>query len=721
MGWRSRLAAWLDPSRREVARAFAPPQYRMATFRQGIVNTENQPTPDALMVDAFRGMQAVAARAVARRVGDLELMVTQRVPNARGAPDFIEIPNHPLAPVLARPNPLLTRLQLLRLVSYWLTQSGEAYLLKVTNGAGAVRELWPMSPRNIERVTGDARPVSAFVFHGERGEERFRVEEVVWIFDPDPAYPFQGVGVVGPHAREIDATTFASATLREHFQHDATPKTVLQANQEARLPEPDQRKEFEADWTNRYDRLTGTARNTPAFLPSGFELKELGQGMPIEEVRAFLEFQRDQLLMANGVPRSILGDVVDANRAAAETNQFVFDLHTISPQAGLIADALTYQLAQPEHGDSIFVRFREFVAEDREFRLREETADLAGKVRTIDEVRAARGLEPSTWGALPVGTMADVPYDGSAPEPTDPLGPQPGEAPGDAQDGQDGEGATDQGDPNDSPPGRSRAHAVAPWTPAAEWSRVMQRDRQFVPLMVSRLRRYFAAQRSSVLAALPTMPRSFEGWSWSRADELDELLAGGDLRRLFELLVTPISIDAYAASRANALRLLAAKPTSSATDRAVAYLSERGAELVTQVNATTKRKIAKALAAGTADGDSLAQLTTRVRKVFTEAADHRARAIARTEVLQATQFGQLEGYRDSGRVVGKRWNTAQDERVRDSHLIDGQAVAIGGAFNLDGELADGPGLGVGGTRLSARNAINCRCFLTPVLEGDEVL
>lgn len=718
MGWRSRLAAWLDPSRREVARAFAPPQYRMATFRQGIVNTENQPTPDALMVDAFRGMQAVAARAVARRVGDLELMVTQRVPTPRGAPDFIEIPNHPLAPLLARPNPLLTRLQLLRLISYWLTQSGEAYLLKVTNGAGAVRELWPMSPRNVEKVSGDARPVDAFVFHGERGEERFRVDEVVWIYDPDPAYPFQGVGVVGPHAREIDATTFASATLREHFQHDATPKTVLQAKEDARLPEPDQRKEFEADWLNRYDRLTGTARNTPAFLPSGFDLRELGQGMPIEEVRAFLEFQRDQLLMANGVPRSILGDVVDANRAAAETNQFVFDLHTVSPQAGLIADALTYQLAQPEHGESVFVRFREFVAEDREFRLREETADLIGKVRTVDEVRAARGMDPATWGALPVGTMADVPYDGSAPEPTDPLGPQPGEGPGDAQDGQDDEGQDDQGDPNDAPAGRSRAHPGAQWTPAAEWSRVMQRDREFVPLMVSRLRRYFAAQRGAVLAALPTLQRAFDPDAWSRADELDELLAGGDLRRLFDLLVTPVSIDAAAASRANALRLLGAKPSLAFTDRAVAYLKDRGAELVTNVNRTTKTKLAKTLAKGTAEGESLQQLTARVRKVFSEAVDHRARTIARTEVLQAVQFGQLEGYRDSGRVVGKRWNTAQDDRVRDSHLIDGQAVELRGTFELDGELADGPGLGAGGTRLSARNAINCRCFLTPVLEGD---
>jgi len=718
MTWRARLASWLAPDL--VARAFSAPEYRFGTMRQGITNTENQPTPEQLLVDAFRGTQAIAARAVARRVGDLELLVARRERNARGESDFVEIPQHPLTPVLERPNPLLTRLQVLRVLSFWITQTGEAYLLKVTNGAGAVRELWPMSPRNVERVAGSASPVSSFVFHGERGETRYRTDEVVWIFDPDPAYPFQGLGIVGPQARPIDSSNFAAATLREHYQNDATPKTVLLAKEEARLPDLAQRKEFEADWKNRYGRLTGSARNTPAFLPSGFDLKELGAGMDVDQTRAYLEFERDALLMANGVPRSILGDVVDANRAAAETNQLVFDLHTIQPQANLIADALTYQLAQPDYGPELFVRFREFVSEDKEFRLREETADLLAKVRTINEVRGARGLETVDWGDQPVGSFGDVPYTGEERNPPDTLGTQPGEAPGDAQDAPDDEGAADAGDPGDEQPARSRAHPAAPWTPKAEWVRVMQRDREFVPVLVSRLRRLFAAQRSAVLELLATQPANAR--AWSRADELDDLLDGGDLRRLFDLLVTPISIDAAQASRQNALALLKAKPSLSFTDAAVQYLERKGAELVTFTNATTKKRIRTTLAKGTAEGDSLDQLTKRVRKVFSDASEHRARTIARTEILQAVQFGQLEGYRDSGRVVGKRWNDAQiyspPHEVRDAHRLDGEAVELGGTFDLDGEAADGPGIGAGGTRLSAANAINCRCFLTPVLEGD---
>lgn len=714
---RQRFAAWLDPK----SRALVPPQYRFGTFRQGITQTENQPTPEQLLVEAFRGTQATASRAIARRLGDLELMVARRSRGTRGEADYVEDPLHPLLSVLERPSPMLTRLQLLRLVAYWLNQTGDAYLLKVTNGAGRVRELWPMSPRNVERIAGDAAPVAGFVFHGERGEVRYRVEEVVWIFDPDPAYPFQGLGAVGPQARKIDTATFADATIREHFQNDATPKTVLLAKDEASMPSPGARAEFEADWRNRYGRLTGTARNTPAFLPSGFDLRELLGTFDVEQTRALLEYLRDDLLMANGVPRSILGDVVDANRAAAETNQFVFDLHTIRPLTTLIADALTYQLAQPDYGPETFVLFRDFVAGDQDLRLREEAQDLATKVRSVNQVREDRGLEAVAWGDLPIGTFGDVPYTGDEPEVFDPLPPQPGEP---AADDDEGDGSDE--DP-EAPGGqvgeaegrsRSRNPVALVFAPRAEWSRVLQRDRAWVPLAVRRLRRVFAAQRDQVLDVV-----SFHGSgtarAWSRADELDLLFDGDDFRRLFDVLVTPIFIDSAQASRQNALELLRARPTLSFTDEAVRLLERRGAELVTNVNRTTKDRIRRTLAKGTAEGDSLQQLTARVRKVFADASAMRARTIARTEVLQAVQFGQLEGYRDSGVVVGKRWNTALDDRVRDSHEIDGQTVEVGETFTLgDGEAADAPGLGANGTRLSAANSINCRCFTTPVLEGD---
>ena len=108
-----------------------------------------------------------------------------------------------------------------------------------------------MSPRNIEKLAGSSSPVTGFVFHGEAGETHYGLEEVVWMFDPDPANPFQGVGVVGPQARDFDSATVASDTVRSHYQNDAITKTVLKATAEATPPTKENRELFYDDWRNR--------------------------------------------------------------------------------------------------------------------------------------------------------------------------------------------------------------------------------------------------------------------------------------------------------------------------------------------------------------------------------------------------------------------------------------------------------------------------------------
>ncbi|MEK0337615.1 MAG: phage minor head protein, partial [Nitrosopumilus sp.] len=103
-------------------------------------------------------------------------------------------------------------------------------------------------------------------------------------------------------------------------------------------------------------------------------------------------------------------------------------------------------------------------------------------------------------------------------------------------------------------------------------------------------------------------------------------------------------------------------------------------------------------------------LQKRVRKVFSIADKTRAIKIARTEVISSANKATLEAYRQSGVVKGKRWLTAGDDRVRDSHKIDGQKVKLDEMFTLlSGVSTDGPGQsGVGA------EDILCRCTTTAI-------
>ncbi|GIK83029.1 MAG: hypothetical protein BroJett024_41340 [Alphaproteobacteria bacterium] len=85
----------------------------------------------------------------------------------------------------------------------------------------------------------------------------------------------------------------------------------------------------------------------------------------------------------------------------------------------------------------------------------------------------------------------------------------------------------------------------------------------------------------------------------------------------------------------------------------------------------------------------------------------RAMTIARTEIAKADTAGSMEGYRASGIVVGKRWLTAQDEKVSD----ECRACEDAGQIGLNDKFPSGED--------APPNHPNCRCVVLPVLEGEQ--
>ena len=95
---------------------------------------------------------------------------------------------------------------------------------------------------------------------------------------------------------------------------------------------------------------------------------------------------------------------------------------------------------------------------------------------------------------------------------------------------------------------------------------------------------------------------------------------------------------------------------------------------------------------------------------------------ARTEILKARSLATLESFKMAG-IRSHRWHTSLDAAVRDTHVpMEGVVVEVGQPFTLQTveggpEYAEAPRQGYNGSRLSAGNTINCRCFVTPVLGG----
>ena len=411
MSLRSRIAAFISPQQRI---AVPPIEFHPPSTRYYGAGLSAQPNHSTLLNQSI-GVADYATRAIANRIMGLNplVKVTRQVEAGTTVDETLD--DNALKLLLDRPHPSFSRSQLLRLTAQWVVTTGEAYWLKVRNGIEIPAQLHPIPPALMSPILSGGVVIGYALTKGNGQQETLPADAVVRFFFPDPENPWMSEGYLGPNATNTDAAKFATQHLRAHFQNDATPKTVLELQEGATaFKDEAQAQRFWGLWRQRFQGRGGEMQGLPAMLPPLWKLVQLSMQSGAD-IAPLLQFYQDDQLMNFGVPRSALGQVVSGDRSSAEVNDWVMDKHAVKPITDLIEEALTLQLA-PDFDASLFVEFEKFVMDDKDFVLRQEDQDLRLKVRSINEVREARGDDPADWGDKPVGTFADVPYTGDAPD-----------------------------------------------------------------------------------------------------------------------------------------------------------------------------------------------------------------------------------------------------------------------------------------------------------------
>jgi SPP1 gp7 family putative phage head morphogenesis protein len=208
------------------------------------------------------------------------------------------------------------------------------------------------------------------------------------------------------------------------------------------------------------------------------------------------------------------------------------------------------------------------------------------------------------------------------------------------------------------------------------------------------------------------------GGHFERADDLTAaaylalvaLLGNGDAERdMFDV----ISPDIIEAIREQVGSLI--DNGGEVAARAVANYGPILNQRVKDINATTQNALSESLLEGIEAGESTDELVARVDKIFDAAIDTRARIIARTEVLTATNFAAMAALRELG-ATSKRWVGILDDRIRDSHeAAHGQIVGIDEKFQVGDSEMEYPG----DPTAPAKEVCNCRCHVQPVMDGEE--
>ncbi|MFZ4816664.1 MAG: phage portal protein [Phototrophicaceae bacterium] len=309
----------------------------------------------------------------------------------------LEAERHPLERLLERPNPLMSRFDLMEQTLGWLELAGNAYWFLSGDSSGRPTELWPLRPDRVSVVPADDGTVRGYLYTLEGAPVPLDAVEVIHFKRWNPLNDYYGLSALTAAQLTLETDQAMSAWNGNTFGLDhGVPAGIVT------LPETTTEADFERikrEWRASYG---GTQRRT-AFL-RGREIT----WQSIAQNHTDLDFlqgrlaNRDEILNVFGIPIGLVSE--NATEANAKVAERTFIERTLYPKLVRIAAKITADLLPFFPGEAV-AEFEDIRPTDVQARHSEIQAALP--VMSINEIRAHFfSLPPVIWGDLPVGAPA---------------------------------------------------------------------------------------------------------------------------------------------------------------------------------------------------------------------------------------------------------------------------------------------------------------------------
>lgn len=295
-----------------------------------------------------------------------------------------ELPDHPLLQLLARPNPRMTGVALLKVTQVWLDLKGEAFWLIARNAAGMPDAVYPLPPHCVLDTPKAGHPF----YRVSAGPSQWDVPDadMVYLRDPDAENPYgRGSGYAEALGDELEISEFASKYLRDYFYNNAMPPALI-SFKGAGKPALNEAKER---WMQEH-RGQGRA-HVPHFTGAEIDVQRLDSTFADQEMSALRSWQHNLVREVFGVPPEIMGVIENSNRATIDAAQFLFAHNVLVPRLEFLRTELQAALV-PQFDERLVLDYDSPVPEAREFQLQCVTS--VPEAFQLNEVRGIAGMEP---------------------------------------------------------------------------------------------------------------------------------------------------------------------------------------------------------------------------------------------------------------------------------------------------------------------------------------
>ncbi len=589
-----------------------------------------------------------------------------------------EVDDAELERLFYSPNPEQSSHDFIESMAAYFAYTGEIALQKVTsfgNLAGTTKLPAQLIPLDPECLTEQLSVRKDQILGWHYDSIGYRPEDIILIKTWNPKNRFRGVRPISSIGGYIDLDYKSLQFNRRFFDNDATPGFMLTTDKSLDEKQRDRLRTWQESRHRGYDNA-----HKIAVFDNG--LKPALTARTHQEME-FLEqsrYTREEILGNWRVPKALFNITEDLNYATFNGQMKIFWLYTLMPIMRKIEEGINRHIVTP-YNPNIYFAFKvdNVPAFQEDFKDKVTTAKVLFDMGfTADEInqKLNLGFDEEEWRKHWWIGFGQVPADVALDEANNPPDPSTGDG------GQD-----------NAPSPKSAGDMVA----YKSWQFFITKQKPVEDRLLSKVRRHFYDLRKEVLSNLEKQGGALEALAnWGEADNS---LKNSVQPAIHKAVEEGVEIAKAQVGKKTALDEMIAS-------KVAAYTSVRANKIV-EINRTVKKRIASELQAGIVAGETTLQLSERVKSVF-NAASSRAITIARTESAGAVNGGSNLYYREAG-IVKKRWITAGDELVRESHReVNGEVVLTADHFSN--------GLSYPGDQAGqAEDIINCRCTVAPVI------
>jgi len=258
---------------------------------------------------------------------------------------------HPLARLIAAPNPTYDWSEIMRRAVYMLDLCGDNYMSIIrANSDGMPRNVWPLVPRKMD-VLADRLGVHWYKYHDKQGRPlQIRAQDLVHLRYTHPDDLFFGLAPLEASARAVDIDEEAERWQKVSLQNMAVPPGVI-------TMEGDTISQEEYEQTKEWVREQSGADNARnPWVLANAKWQQMAQTAVDLDFISGRKMAREEILSAYSVPPPLVGIYEHATLANIETARQILWREGLVPVLDEIEGQLNLQLAS-QFGTDVRVRY----------------------------------------------------------------------------------------------------------------------------------------------------------------------------------------------------------------------------------------------------------------------------------------------------------------------------------------------------------------------------